>query len=81
MWTGKRPQTELPGTPRAQGFGSSIGAANTTPTIRPGSPTVGDIARLGAGLVVKGDISGGEFRCGRTRSSHLRRGRRQHSGQ
>jgi cytoskeletal protein CcmA (bactofilin family) len=60
MWTGKQSQTELPGTSRAQGPGSSIYAANTIPTIRPGSPTVGDIARLGSGLVVKGDISGGE---------------------
>jgi cytoskeletal protein CcmA (bactofilin family) len=61
MWTGKQPQTKLPGMPMAQGSGSSIAAANTTPTIRPGSPaTVGDIARLGPGLVVKGDISGGE---------------------
>jgi cytoskeletal protein CcmA (bactofilin family) len=60
MWTSKQPQTDLPGTPKPQSPGSSIYATNTTPTIRPGSPTVPDIARLGAGLVVKGDISGGE---------------------
>ena len=60
MWTSKQPQTDLPGTPRPQGPGSSVNPANATPIMRPGSPTVRDVARLGAGLVVKGDISGAE---------------------
>lgn len=60
MWIGKQQQSELAGTPKAQGPGSSTYAANTTPAVRPGSPAVRDVARLGAGLIVKGDISGGE---------------------
>jgi cytoskeletal protein CcmA (bactofilin family) len=60
MWTSRQPQADLLGSPRPQGPGSSINPANATPTVRPGSPTVRDVARLGAGLVVKGEISGDE---------------------
>jgi cytoskeletal protein CcmA (bactofilin family) len=60
MWTSKQTQTDLPGTSRAQGPGTSVNPANATPTMRSGSPTVRDVARLGAGLVVKGEISGDE---------------------
>lgn len=58
MWTSKQPQTDLSGTPRPQG--SSINPANATPTMRSSGPTVRDVAHLGAGLVVKGEISGDE---------------------
>lgn len=51
------PQTDLPGTSRAQTPGAPLNHANTTGTTRSGSPTVRDLARLGAGLVVKGEIS------------------------
>ena len=60
MWTSKQPQTDLPGTSRAQTPGAPLNPANTTGTMRSGSPTFRDLARLGAGLVVKGEISGDE---------------------
>lgn len=60
MWSSKQPQTDLPGTPSVPGAGSPIRPSNTTPATRLTSPHARDVACLGASLVVKGDISGGE---------------------
>ncbi len=60
MWTSKQPQTNSPVIPTAQGLGSPIKPSNAAPTMRPSGPSARDVAYLGASLVVKGEISGGE---------------------
>ncbi len=60
MWTSKQPQTNLPVMPTAQEPGSPIKPSNATPTMRSPNPSARDMACLGASLVVRGEISGGE---------------------
>lgn len=60
MWTSKQPQTNSRVIPTAQEPGSPIKPSNATPTIRSSNSNARDVACLGASLVVKGEISGGE---------------------
>src|SRR5229473_5423704 len=60
MWTSKPQQTNSPRMPTAQEPGSPIKPSNASPTMRPPNPSARDVVCLGASLVVKGEISGGE---------------------
>jgi cytoskeletal protein CcmA (bactofilin family) len=59
MWT-KQSQAEVPSSSPAQRSETFAGTANATATMRPTIPTARNLACLGAGLEVKGKITGEE---------------------
>lgn len=59
MWT-KQTQTEVPSSSPTNRPEFPVGSLNATATMRPNSPTARSLACLGAGLEVKGKITGEE---------------------
>ena len=62
MWTKQQQQAEAPAAPPVQGSASpaSVVAFGGSSTARPSSPSTRNSARLGAGLQIKGHITGNE---------------------
>ncbi|OLC88575.1 MAG: hypothetical protein AUH88_00695 [Acidobacteria bacterium 13_1_40CM_4_61_5] len=59
MWS-KQQQIDAPASSPAQGPGSSVPSLNAPSAVRPSSPAVQNLARLGSGLQIKGHITGTE---------------------
>ena len=60
MWTKQQSQTEAPAAPPVQSSGSPVVPFSAPSTSRLGSPAVRALARLGASLQIKGQITGTE---------------------
>src|SRR3989442_9373665 len=59
MWS-KQQQIDAPASSPAQGPGSPVPSLNAPSAVRPSSPAVQNLARLGSGLQIKGHINGTE---------------------
>src|SRR6266851_9507100 len=60
MWTKQQSQTENPAAPPVQSSGSPVVPFSAPSTARLGSSSAHNSARLGAGLQIKGHITGTE---------------------
>jgi cytoskeletal protein CcmA (bactofilin family) len=60
MWTKQQTATETPAAPPVQAAASSVVSFSGSSTPRTSSPVVRNLARLGAGLQIKGHITGTE---------------------
>ena len=56
----KQQQIDAPASSPAQGPGSPVPSLNAPSAVRPSSPAVQNLARLGSGLQIKGHITGTE---------------------
>ena len=59
MWS-KQQQIDAPASSPAQGPGSPVPSLSAPSAVRPSSPAVQNLARLGSGLEIKGHITGTE---------------------
>ena len=59
MWS-KQQQIDAPASSPAQGPGSPVPSLNAPSAVRPSSPAVQNLARLGSGLQIRGHITGTE---------------------
>jgi cytoskeletal protein CcmA (bactofilin family) len=60
MWTKQQPQAEVPAVAPAQRPASPVTPFIAPSTARPNSPNARNLARLGSGLQIKGQITGTE---------------------
>ncbi len=60
MWTKQQSQAEPSALSPAQSAGSPVVPISSPPSVRPGSPVAHASARLGAGLQIKGELTGTE---------------------
>ena len=60
MWTKQQSQPDAPGAPPAQNPASSVVPFSSPSASRLGSPSARNAARIGAGLAIRGEITGSE---------------------